>query len=128
MKEVVLKARESSMGLKGPTSWSGATYKIYDDLSVDIIDTYNAFTYDEPYKVEEKHYNCLISEENYEKIFENIELAKQDSTQVSACDGVMWEFKFYNNGLEIWKREHGYIYGIQPLEEIVKILNSLPKC
>lgn len=127
MKEVVLKVTESNMGMKGPTSWSGATYKIYDDLSVDIIDTYNAFTYEEPYKVEHKYYNCSINEEDYEMILENIELVKKDNTKVDACDGTMCEVKVYHNGLEIWKREHGYIYGIKPLEEITGLIQTLRK-
>ena len=51
--------------------------------------------------------------------------AKENDTIIYACDGDAWEFIQYDNGKEIWKRDIGHIYEIQPLEELAKILRDI---
>lgn len=121
IKEVVLNINHQNWGEMGPNSWVSTEWKIYNDLSFQKTE---AFRKEDGFANEYKTYNGIINKELYEKIIENLELAKTIDLQVDACDGSAWEFIQYK-GLEVWKRELGYIYGIKPLEEITKILSNL---
>mgnify|MGYP004467166603 CR=1 FL=1 len=61
----------------------------------------------------------------YEEIVNCIELAKKYDKEVSALDGSAWSIEQYKNGKTVWMRKMGYIYGIEPLEKIGKIMNGL---
>lgn len=61
----------------------------------------------------------------YEEIVNCIELAKKCDKEVSALDGSAWSIEQYKNGKAVWMRKMGYIYGIEPLEKIGKIMNGL---
>ena len=123
MKEMVLLAKQRNWGMIGPNSWIEREWKIYNDLSVDIKLTYNSITEENRFQF----YDCFISLENYEKITKNLKLAKENDVEVNAYDGEAWEFTYYDKGIELWKREKGYIYNIEPLEEIARILYNLIK-
>ena len=116
MKNIVLKISNSNWGLIGPGSWKEKNWIIYDDMSVDYTILYNL-----P-ENNMKTLNFEFTKDEFDKIIDNIELAKNDNTIVDANDGEAWEFVKYNEGAEIWKRKQGYIYGISPLENIADIL------
>ena len=118
MKSVILEMRHANWGMIGQDSWKGSRYTLYDDLSVDRIDDYNS-TEDN-----EKKLSYDITQEQYDVIKKNLDLAKTIDTKVEACDGESYEFIEYKDGSVIWKRDLGYIYGIEPLENIVKAISN----
>ena len=63
----------------------------------------------------------------FEEIMINLAKAKTEDRKVEACDGSAWSIVQYENGKAIWIRQSGYIYGIEPLEEIERILINLMK-
>jgi hypothetical protein len=100
--------------------WESTTWKIYKDLTTEILDLYGD---DE----KDKKYVIKLEEHLFKRILKNIEDSKQNDKKNNACDGSAWSIIQYEDGNEIWKRECDYIYGIKPLEEIAKILNNLIK-
>ena len=44
--------------------------------------------------------------------------------KTTACDGVAWEFKLYENDQIVKHRDLGYIYGIEPYETIAAVLSE----
>lgn len=122
MKEVCLKIKWENWGRFGPNDLAfEREWTIYSDLTVELKETFN--TTNEAERI--KKYILIIGKEFFDKIFYLIDLAKQNDVKVEAVDGYACEFIQYKDGLEIWKRDLGYIYDIEPLEEIVKILLSL---
>ena len=121
MKNKVLEIRNSNWGLIGPGSWEERKWEIYDDMSVCYTIIYNST------ENNENTSDLKLSKDEFDRIISNIELAKNDSTIVKAYDGEAWEFVEYNNGIEVWKRDMGYIYGISELETIVDILTKETK-
>ena len=119
MKSVILEMRHANWGMIGPDSWKGSRFTLYDDLSVDRIDDYNSA------EDNEKKSSYNITQEQYDDIKRNLDLAKKITTKVEACDGESYEFIEYKDGSIVWKRDLGYIYGIEPLESIVNsIMNK----
>ena len=112
MKNKYLEVRHANWSMIGPGSWVGTNITIYDDLSVDRLDEYNSF------EEREKRSSYSITQEQYDEIKENLELAKHIDTKIEACDGDSYEFTEYKDGSVVWKRALGYIYGIEPLEKI----------
>lgn len=116
-KKLVFKIEDHDWGLKTIYTWNTKTWSVYDDLSVE-------------YKIvngedKVKSYSHNINAEDLKKITQNIELAKSDNREVQAFDGEAWEFTQYENGSVVWERKLGYIYGIEPLENICNILINL---
>lgn len=118
-KEFILKIKHTNWGMIGPNDWTEVRWKIYKDLTVDIEKSYN--------RVEQNIETASkkITKKDYDNILKNIELSKENSVVVEACDGSAWEMIQYEKGQEVWKKELGYIYGIKPLEEITKIVMKL---
>jgi hypothetical protein len=121
LKNVVFDIKNSNWGLIGPDSWREREWKIYDDMSVSYTITYNST------ENKTNTFSFKLSIDEFNSIISNIESAKNDNTKVDACDGEAWEFVEYNNGMEVWKRNMGYIYGISSLENIVDILRKETK-
>ena len=121
MKDLILCVKHHNWNMIGPGEWTNTEWKIYNDYSVDIKISYNTIT-DEK---KNKNLICSITEDNYKKLLELINIAKENKIKVDANDGSAWELIQYNNGVECWKRDADYIYGIEPLENIAEILNSL---
>ncbi len=113
---MILDIKNYNWGLIGPDSWKERQWIIYDDMSVSYNILYNSS------ENNEHKSNFVLRKDEFDKIINNIKLAKNDNTKVDACDGEVWEFVEYDNGEKIWKRDLGYIYGIFPLENIVSIL------
>ena len=121
MKNIVLEIKNNNWGLIGPGSWKERKWIIYDDMSVCHTIIYNLT------ENNTNTFNFELSKDEFDSIISNLELAKNDSTNVDACDGEAWEFIEYNNGMEVWKRNKGYIYGISSLEKVIDILNKETK-
>jgi len=121
MKDLILCVKHHNWNMIGPGEWANTEWKIYNDYSVDIKISYNTIT-DEN---KNKNLICSITEDNYKKLLELINNAKDNKIKVDANDGSAWELIQYNNGVECWKRDADYIYGIEPLENIAEILNNL---
>lgn len=117
MKELILKITNVNWGMKGPGTWDKIKWKIHNDYTVDCKVSFVA-------KDSQVQY-AEITKNTYEELTKNIKLAKDINIKVDACDGEAWEFILYNNGHEVWKKELGYIYGIEPLENISNILKTL---
>ena len=115
-KELILEIRHTNWGMIGPNDWTEVIWKVYKDLTVDIVKKYN--------RVEQSVENTIkkLTKKDYNTIIKNIELSKDNDIIVEACDGSAWELIQYENNKEIWKREQGYIYGIKTLEAIEKIV------
>lgn len=123
MKEIFLKVKNQNWGMIGPNDWEQTEWVIYNDLSVELKETYNSSAQDQKYKL----FSCSISQENYEDIIVCLKMVKENDIKSDACDGDAWEFIQYSNGLEIWNRNLDYIYGNEQLEQITKILLGLIK-
>ena len=70
--------------------------------------------------------DCVVyvSEDDLEKIQTLIPQINIDK-RVDACDGSAWKFTAYDPaGKKSFQRDIGYIYGIEPLENIADILSS----
>lgn len=94
-------------------------WTIYDDLKIEI---------EEIYRLEEKNkkqYSCINSQD-YETILTNLDIFKSNNVKgIDSPDGTAWEFIQYEEDTGIWKREAGYIYGIESLEKITDILEKI---
>lgn len=124
MENALLKISHKNWDMIGPNSWVSTEWIIYNDLAFEKREEYTTAMGMRGEK-KYKDFNGKIIKEEYEKILNNIEAYKNDEVEVKACDGSAWEFTQYENGIEIWKRKLGYIYGITLLEEITKIVNDL---
>lgn len=116
-KKLVLKIEDHDWGLKTIYTWNTKTWYIYDNLSVEyeIRNGENKI----------KSYSHKINDVDLKQIIKNIELAKSYNHEVQAVDGEAWEFIQYENGNTVWERKLGYIYGIEPLENICDVLINL---
>lgn len=122
IKQIKFKITMSNWGMIGPNSITGNEFDIYDDLSIELkVSKNNSLGTEKEISI----LHGLISQEKYEEIISNIQKAKEFNSTVEAVDGNAWAFEEYDNGNLVWKRELGYIYGITPLTEITKILNSI---
>lgn len=121
-KQVLFKAKMSNWGMIGPNSITKREFVIYDDLDVELkVYINNSLGTSES----ESILHGFISKEKYDKIINDIQIAKEVNKKIEAFDGEAWSFEEYNNGTLVWKRELGYIYGIEPLVEIQNILNGI---
>lgn len=121
-KNIKFKIIMSNWGMIGPNSITGNEFNIYNDLSIELkVSQNNSLGTEKEISI----LHGLISQEKYQEIISNIQKAKEFNSTVEAVDGNAWSFEEYDNGNLVWKRELGYIYGITPLTEITKILNSI---
>lgn len=98
--------------------WESTTWKIYEDLTIEIFDSYEDAKKD-------KKYTLKVGDYLFEKLLNCINEAKQNNEKIYACDGEVWGIIQYEKGNKIWERECDYIYGIKPLEEVARILKGL---
>lgn len=115
-----LEIKHKSWDMRCAGMWDSTTWEIYEDLTTEIFDSYGDDKLD-------KKYIIKLDKNLFEEIIHNIERAKLEDRDVDACDGSAWSIVQYENGKAIWIRQSGYIYGIEPLEEIEKILINLMK-
>ncbi len=118
MKKIVLEVKNYNWGLIGPNSWKEKDWIIFDDMSVCYTIIYNSL------ENSQKMINFELNKNKFDIIMNDIESVKNDKTTVDASDGEAWEFIRYSNGVEDWRRDIGYIYGISPLENIADILSE----
>ena len=122
MKEIKLKVIHQNWGLMGMGDWNNTEWNIYNDLSVEIKIKYN------PLDIE--GFNDTVTAEmkisiyQYNEIVRQLNLSKKEEWFVDGCDGDAWKFIQYEDNKEVWKRELGYIYGIESLEKIARILEK----
>jgi DNA-directed RNA polymerase subunit RPC12/RpoP len=124
--QLLYKFEEHNWGEKTSFEWSTRKWNIYNDLSVEFTEEYDELestidpsTYPISYK---------ITKEELNRIGSDIDLTKlMNYPPRNGTDGVAWEFTQYDNNRVIWTRELGYIYGIQPLEDIVEVLSNLKR-
>lgn len=119
LKKLIFKIEDHDWGLKTIYSWNTETWYVYNDLSIkyEIVNGLE----------QKKVYSHNIDIDDFNELVRNIELAKFENRVVHACDGEAWEFIQYEDDNIVWKRELGYIYGIQPLVIISNILRNLVK-
>lgn len=115
-----LRIKHQSWDMRCVGMWDSTTWEIYEDLTTEIFDSYGDDKID-------KKYTIKLDQNLFEEIMINIEKAKTEDRKVEACDGSAWSIVQYENENAIWIRQSGYIYGIEPLEEIEKILINLMK-
>lgn len=115
-----LKIKHQSWGERCAGMWDSTTWEIYEDLTTEIFDSYGDAEID-------KRYTIKLEKSLFEEIISNIEKSKAEDKKVDACDGSAWSIVQYESGKAIWIRESEYIYGIEPLEKIEKILINLMK-
>lgn len=116
-RNLLLKVQECNWGLRTLDEWESSTWEIYDDMSVNIKITYGDGT---------DEYESSLSKNHFDKVFRNLEKAKEIDLELDGCDGTAWEFIQYQDNNEIWKFELGYIYGNSFLENIERILKYYP--
>jgi hypothetical protein len=121
MKNISLRVKKCNWVMIGPIKWVSKEWLIYDNLDVELIKETNTLNKDERITTS----NYLISKDTYTYLMNELEKAKKEDKKVEAFDGVAVEVVSYLNGVEIYKRELGYIYGINTLENIVKVLENL---
>lgn len=119
LRKLIFKIEDHDWGMKTIYSWNTKVWYIYDDLSVEFKISNG--------EDKVKSYSHNISSFDLQQIFKNIELAKLNNHVVEAFDGEAWEFTQYKDNVIVWERELGYIYGIEPLENICDILFNLVK-
>ncbi len=116
-RNLVLKVQECNWGLRTLDEWDSNTWEIYDDMSINIKITYGDGT---------DEFESSLSKNEFDKVFRNLEKAKEVNIISDGCDGSAWEFIQYQENNEIWKFKLGYIYGNSALENIEKILRYYP--
>jgi len=114
MKNKVLKVKYYNWnGLKEEKEWI-----IYDDMSVDFsIESYLT-------NAEKKSTTLLLNKSEYEKIFNEINISRENETFIAGNDGNGWSFTEYKNNIVVWKMDPGYIDSNEPLKNITNILQS----
>lgn len=118
-KQLIMKIENQNWGQHLISEWSTKIWYLFNDLSIDY-EVING-------QKKSKMYSHNINDEKLKEIINNLDLAKLDNQFIDACDGEAWEFTQYENDKVIWKRDLGYIYGIEPLEKISYILLDLVK-
>lgn len=112
-----LEITNTSLQLRCKGMWKSTNWKIYEDLTVEIFNSYD----DE----KDKKYVVKLEKKMFEEILNYLEIAKQNDKEVDARDGSAWSIVQYEKGDIVWERKPDYIYGIEPLEAIANILISL---
>lgn len=114
---LLLKVQECNWGLRSLDEWESNIWEIYDDMSMIVKITYSD-------GIDE--YESSLSKNHFDKVFRNLEKAKENDLESDGCDGTVWEFIQYQDDREIWKFELGYTYGNEALENIERILKYYP--
>ena len=105
-----------------PGEWTSTTWTIKDDMTAIVNIRY--------YMNDEKDddLQLKISEDKYNQLFDFLEEGKKGDRDIFALDGSGWEIHQYNSdGIQIYHRDHSYIYGIAGFEKMEKLLYSLNK-
>jgi len=121
---IIFELKHCNWGLSGPGDWSSDNWVLYDNNWVEKKRFYRDERGDGVRLFESN--SARFSKEKTETLVELINTARTIDKHVDACDGDAWEFAYYKNNEVIWKREIGYIYGIEPLERITKLFELEP--
>lgn len=119
MKNLIFEMKHVNWSMHKQGECNSSVFKIYDDLSFDIIDDYQIEIMPKINLPEKK-----IEQEDFELLKTSIEKSKSINIKVIASDGDAWEFICYKDNKVNWKRDMDYIYGIDVLEKIVNILEK----
>lgn len=115
---ILLKAEHVNWGLHGQYDWQHTDYFLSQDGQLNI-----AIYYDLP----GENGTVQISKADLSKIKALMgKIAAGDTnTHGDGCDGTAWQFTFYDElGNNVFETELGYIYGINTLSRLSKILRS----
>lgn len=114
----VLKATNENWGLTRAGDWKRTEYVLDQNGSLHIKVYYLHPIVDISVKVSDE--DMLLIRDNIEGIITN-----PPGFIPEACDGEAWSFKAYDDtGKQIFKWKLSHIYGLDPLENIGKILDS----
>ena len=121
MRKLVFQAENRNWNVMGPGDLIEKDWYIYDDLTIELKECYNTYIKSS----QSKTYNGKMNKKDFQKILSCIESVKAVNLKPTAMDGDAWEFTQFKNNALIYRRKLGYIYGIKPLEDIVKILRNI---
>jgi len=139
-KNVIFELQSHNWGMKRPGSWDKTTWYVLDDYTVqekvDYIPSPLPSSYEysfgaEPYsnisdKQAEKYFDRIysLSKDEIERFNQLIDMARNNTEKVDANDGTAWKFICYKDNKVFWKRPLGYIYTIEVLEELTRLINN----
>ena len=117
MKQVILKAKMLNWSLHGPGSYDSISWEVYEDGSYQRKADYRDW----------KRNKGVITSKGKLSSNKTMELkgfieTTWPETRIDACDGTAWKMKAYNSKGEEKEFPRGYIYGLEVLENITKIL------
>ena len=119
MGRIVLRATAFNRGLKGPGSWEKEMWKVWDEGS-----WYREIVYVPVERTVPSIRTGKLTEADF------VELKKEMRNpwpleRVDCRDGVAWRFTTYNEiGAQDQFRLEGYVYGMEPFESIIRILEK----
>lgn len=120
--KTLLKATHANWGLVTGNDWRRTTFELYRNGDLHICVFFLHPVADPVVKMAPSDYSLICG--NLDRI-----ITEPPQTAHNACDGTAWSFEARDKAGKlsfIWKL--GYIYGIEPLENIDRILNSyVPK-
>ena len=120
---LLLKATERNWGLIGPGDWDKHSWKINDDGWYEYKETFRSNSAEKLAEIPDVVEEGVLSAAQMEKL--KTALAQEwPETRTDASDGTAWEFKMYQNGEVVKHRDLGYIYGIEPFENIAAVLTE----
>ena len=120
---VILKATESNYSCHRIGDWENTGFQLFNSgiLYVSVNSNINIV-------------DCrtFIDESDLVKIKESIatfnKMPPKKLSCFDCCDGTGWRFTSYDEDNNICGKSHGYIYGIDVLEQMARILNNyIPK-
>lgn len=115
---LILKATEYNWGLKYPGCWKSKTWKVYEDGTCDINVDYVLS--------ESVSGTASIPAPDLSRL-RGLRYAAWENELRRACDGTAWIITAYENGktLQTTGKHPRYIYGLQTLEEISRLLPEI---
>jgi len=120
---LLLKATERNWGLIGPGDWDKHSWKINDDGWYEYKETFRSNSVEKLAEIPDVVEEGVLSAAQMEKL--RTALAQEwPEARTDASDGTAWEFKMYQNGEVVKHRDLGYIYGIEPFENIAAVLTE----
>ncbi len=116
--KALLKATQVNWGLITGNDWHRTTFELYQNGEMHICVFFLQPVVDTVVKIAASDYSLICG--NLDRI-----IAEPPQAAHDVCDGTAWSFEARDKAGKlsfIWNL--GYIYGIEPLENIDRILNS----
>ena len=123
-KTLLLKAEKHNWGLMRREDWAETIWKIYSNGSYIIKELFSPSAPGVSAKSFSTEGKLTDSEFQELKLLLDMEWSTEES---QFCDGVAWSLTMYDHGTVIKQRPLGYIYGVEPYEDITLMLNQLQK-